>query len=236
MNNYLTFFISLAILYCQCSAFQGTIHRTTTKLRATSGTTTDIQTIRSSLVEASKVKSSESDAIVANLISLEKLMREQNRKDEGKTSDETYKNLNGAWRLIFTTGTVETQKKMGRINYFPLKAVQTFDTTSNDISNAIFIGDFALIKFFGKFEWRRNLRKVEFDFDEIAIFGFRFGLPSGGAAKIGQSTGLGSESNLELLKQSKKPFFNWVLADDDIAVARGGGGGLALWRRVAVEQ
>ena len=29
----------------------------------------------------------------------------------------------------------------------------------------------------------------------------------------------------------KKPFFNWISADSEIATARGGGGGLALWQR-----
>ena len=29
----------------------------------------------------------------------------------------------------------------------------------------------------------------------------------------------------------KKPFFNWISADENVATARGGGGGLALWKR-----
>jgi hypothetical protein len=29
----------------------------------------------------------------------------------------------------------------------------------------------------------------------------------------------------------RKPFFNWISADATIATARGGSGGLALWRR-----
>jgi hypothetical protein len=39
--------------------------------------------------------------------------------------------------------------------------------------------------------------------------------------------------NLE--KQGKRAFFNWITADDRIATARGGGGGLALWKRVDYE-
>ena len=76
---------------------------------------------------------------------------------------------------------------------------------------------------------------LEFDFDQISILGFKINLPKGGAAKIGSSTGLGSENNVEMIKkQGKKPFFNWISADSDIATARGGGGGLALWRRVGI--
>lgn len=55
---------------------------------------------------------------------------------------------------------------------------------------------------------------------------------SGKAASIGAVTGLGAENNVELINnQQRRPFFNWIFADEDIAIARGGGGGLALWRR-----
>jgi hypothetical protein len=139
--------------------------------------------------------------------------------------------LNGSWRLVFTTGTVDTQKKIGKVNYFPLKAVQSFDTTSMDISNGIYAGNVELLKFFGDFEWKDAARKLEFDFDEISVLGFRFKLPKGGAAQLGKQTGLGAAENVEREKKGVKPFFNWISADDDIATARGGGGGLALWKR-----
>lgn len=35
----------------------------------------------------------------------------------------------------------------------------------------------------------------------------------------------------ESLKLSDYPFFSWIYVDDSIAVARGGGGGLAIWAR-----
>ena len=118
-------------------------------------------------------------------------------------------------RLVFTTGTVDTQKKTGRINYFPLKAVQSFNTDTMVISNSIYAGDFPLIQFFGEFEWLKKQRKLEFDFDQIALLGFKINLPKGGAAKIGSSTGLGSENNVQMIeKQGKKPFFNWISADE----------------------
>jgi hypothetical protein len=40
---------------------------------------------------------------------------------------------------------------------------------------------------------------------------------------------LGSKNNVGT---ERKAFFNWISADKDIATARGGGGGLALWKRV----
>lgn len=72
----------------------------------------------------------------------------------GETSRDTLENLDGAWRLIFTTGTIDTQKKLGRkINYFPIKAAQCFDTSTMKLTNGIFLGNIELIKFFGEFEW-----------------------------------------------------------------------------------
>lgn len=180
---------------------------------------------------AAETKEEDGDAVVAALLTLEKGMRAL-AKESPEVSAKTLEQLDGCWRLVFTTGTIDTQKKIGKINYFPLKAVQTFDTASGRISNSILVGDFPLIRFFGDFEWLMDRRKVEFDFDQIAVFNFgRIDLPKGGAAKIGASTGLGSENNVDMVEKNKKPFFNWISADADIATARGGGGGIALWKR-----
>ena len=158
-------------------------------------------------------------------------MRAAAADDGGAISRATLANLDGAWRLVFTTGTLDTQKKIGKINYFPLRATQTFDTSTMRITNGIFAGDFALLKFFGSFDWLEKQRRLEFDFDRIAVLGLGFDLPKGGAEELGAATGLGSKNNVELAKKGKKAFFQWISADEEIALARGGGGGLALWRR-----
>ena len=49
---------------------------------------------------------------------------------------------------------------IGSVNYFPIKAEQSFDTRSMTITNGIFAGDFALLKFFGEFAWDEPKRKV----------------------------------------------------------------------------
>jgi hypothetical protein len=64
-----------------------------------------------------------------------------------------------------------------------------------------------------------------------SVLGLKFALPRGGAAGFGSATGLGSEKNRALVDAGRKAFFNWISADHDITTARGGGGGLALWRR-----
>ena len=105
------------------------------------------------LERAAETKSEDPEAVLTQLLALEKLMRARNAFDGDATSRETFEMLDGSWRLIFTTGTIDTQKKIGKINYFPIKAVQSFDTAQMKISNGIFLGDFALLKFFGPWSW-----------------------------------------------------------------------------------
>ena len=99
------------------------------------------------------------------------------------------------------------------------------------ISNGIYFGNWNAVTFFGDFDFDMKMRKLEFDFDAIRIFEFDIPLQQGQAAQIGASSGLGSEGNVELAKRQRQAFFNWISADDTIATARGGGGGLALWKR-----
>ena len=108
----------------------------------------DINTADSILRRAAVDKSTSPDEVIAQLLSLEKLMRLKNKLDGGATSRDTIRNLNGAWRLVFTTGTIDTQKKIGKINYFPIKAVQTFNTATDPytISNGIYVGKFPLLR------------------------------------------------------------------------------------------
>jgi len=185
------------------------------------------------LTKTAETKAEDSQAVINTLVGLEKTMRAEAKLEAGLSSA-TLDALDGAWRLVFTTGTVDTQKKIGgTISYFPLKAIQTFDTRSVPmaITNGIYVGDVAVLKFYGPFEWKAAQRKLTFDFDYIAIFGLKIKLPKGGAAELGAASGLGAKSNIERAKRELPAFFNWISANNDIATARGGGGGLALWRR-----
>lgn len=187
------------------------------------------------VLNAAVRKEAEPIRVVDQLSALEKLMRKRNKLDGGRTSAETLAALKGSWRLVFTTGTVDTQKKIGKINYFPLKAIQSFDTDTMTLSNGIFLGNIALLKFFGEWSWQEKSRKLEFTFDQLKLFNtFTVKLNKGEAEKLGSASGLGSSSNEELVRNEKKPFFNWISADENIATARGGGGGLALWKKEEV--
>ena len=190
------------------------------------------------LNSAADTKTEDPEAVVTALESLEQLARQKAKADPTFATD-VLTNLNGSWRLIFTTGTKQTQDRIRKtVNYFPVKAVQSFDTSTNPygIENGIYVGDLALIKFSGPFDFDLVRRKLEFDFTKIAVLGFEIRIKGEDAAKIGASTGLGSESNVKNSEKGKRPFFNWISADATIATARGGGGGLALWKRVVEEE
>jgi hypothetical protein len=197
------------------------------------------------LYRAAETKTEDSDAVVAALLDLEKLQRQAN-KASPEAADATLDALSGngggaSWRLVFTTGTIDTQKRTGRVNYFPIKATQSFNKATDPwlIENGIYLGDFPILKFKGDFDWTlqpSGVAKLTFDFSAIKLFNaFEIKLKAGEAASFGAKTGLGSKSNEELEKRGKRPFFNWISADDKIATARGGGGGLALWKRVDYE-
>jgi hypothetical protein len=167
-----------------------------------------------------------------------------------------HRNLTGAWRLIATTGTASKSplsrfwnnkdttttatdrpaKNNLTLNYFPLKAIQTFNTTTQCITNAIYIGDsdYKALQFSGNFTFNVQKSRLEFDFLQLELFQWiQISLQGGQAAQIGATTGLGSSSNPRNFEQRKKlPFFLWISADANVATARGGGGGLALWKRV----
>jgi hypothetical protein len=204
------------------------------------------------LYRAAETKKEDPDIVVDALLTLEKLSRKANQADPSR-AEQTLSALSGEggvnWRLIFTTGTIDTQKKLGtKVNYFPLKATQSFDSSPSGqedgnpwlITNGIYLGDeFALVKFEGDFDWtltpKSGLTKVTFDFSRIQLFNGLLDIPlkKGEAASLGAKSGLGSEGNIKLNEKGKRAFFNWISADEKIATARGGGGGIALWKRIS---
>jgi hypothetical protein len=187
------------------------------------------------LERAAETKQEDSDAVQQALADLEKAARAAAKQD--KTAASTLlQNLNGDWRLVFTTGTAKTQERFGKVNYFPLKAIQSFSTLQEPmgIENGIYVGDWVALKFSGTMEFDLIKRRLEFDFDTVALFdgAWKVPLKAGEAAGLGAKSGLGSESNVKNAAKGNKAFFNWISANDKIATARGGGGGLALWKRV----
>eukprot|EP00522_Entomoneis_paludosa_P013769 CAMPEP_0172444046 /NCGR_PEP_ID=MMETSP1065-20121228/4184_1 /TAXON_ID=265537 /ORGANISM="Amphiprora paludosa, Strain CCMP125" /LENGTH=235 /DNA_ID=CAMNT_0013194463 /DNA_START=73 /DNA_END=781 /DNA_ORIENTATION=+ len=196
----------------------------------------EIQANLEFLARAADTQAEDPDAVYEALSTLERQMRTF-AKSDSTVALNLQDQLTGDWRLIFTTGTKQTQERRGgaRINYFPIKAIQSFDTTvqPNTIENGIYVGQFPLLQFRGTMEFDLRKCRLEFDFDFLELVGFiGLNLKKGQAASLGSQSGLGSESNVANAAKDKSAFFNWISADQKIATARGGGGGLALWKRV----
>ena len=197
----------------------------------------EIQEANELLRRAARTKLENPDRVLDALYSLERNCKVRFKENPGAFAADIMDNISGEWRLIFTTGTKERQQKSGgRVNYFPLKAIQKFDatTTPKIIENGIYgPWDIPLVRFTGDFDFDARKRKLEFDFDMIEILGLlKIKLGRKEIAKIGGATGLGSANNEKLADMGRRAFFDWISADDEIATARGGGGGLALWKRV----
>ena len=97
----------------------------------------EIASCRNILVQASETKQTDPDSVVESLLSLEKLMRAKNKLDGDETSKQTLRSLDGSWRLVFTTGTIDTQKKAGRINYFPIKVAGANSIKEENTTNTV---------------------------------------------------------------------------------------------------
>ncbi|GAA0161147.1 hypothetical protein LIER_39176 [Lithospermum erythrorhizon] len=119
------------------------------------------------------------------------------------------------WMLIFTA---EKGLKSGK--YFPITAVQRFDSAAKRIENGVYVGPLGQLTFEGRFSW--NKRVLSFIFEKIKIkigslkpFEFKFG----------------GKDDREPSNKGKDPFFIWFYIDEEIAVARGRSGGTAFWVR-----
>lgn len=152
--------------------------------------------------------------------------------------------LNGRWRLVYTSGTKKVAANLNRAgfggSYFPLPAVQSFDMDAGRIRNGIYLGP---VKFFfdGPFVWREKLNMLEFTFTRVSLGLGPFGpwsvdIDDGkwDAVKEAEQTASSGQGKIERGAGSKpgaNPFFKFVYTDEECIAARGRGGGLALWAR-----
>jgi len=115
------------------------------------------------LYRAASTRNEDPELVLSALEKLEKLYREK-RKTEGETvAKQVLFNLNGDWRLVFTTGTKSTQDRFQtKINYVPFKAIQSFNSTQQPfvIENGIYAWDVPVIKFSGGFDFDLRKSKV----------------------------------------------------------------------------
>eukprot|EP00903_Cladosiphon_okamuranus_P014936 g13828.t1 len=177
------------------------------------GAVETIEDAQSIIVQAAETRDVDPDTVIEAIRLLEK--SGGSRKPlEGRDSSQPKFDLltdNGNWRLIFTTGDVKTQKKLGgKISYVPIKAVQVFNPDYT-ITNGVYLGSFPLLKFTGTFTWVEEKARLEFTFDQVGVLGLTFPYNQG-------------ESKVQ-------PGFTFMDISDRYVIARGAGGGLALWLR-----
>ena len=134
------------------------------------------------------------------------------------------------WRLMFTSGTDQVRKAVagGRSGgvYIPITAVQRWRLADGLIENGVYLGFLGALVFSGR--WESKGRRLSFDFDSVRL---RVGPWSRDFAVRGKKAG--EEEEAKGGKKSLGPFFLFAYADDDICVARGRSGGVALWARAS---
>ena len=96
--------------------------RTCSPLAASTRTTANsLQENLQILYRAADTRQEDSEAVYEALASLEQqqIMRQQAKQDYPTTAETTLTQLDGSWRLVFTTGTKNTQDRLGggKINY-----------------------------------------------------------------------------------------------------------------------
>jgi len=170
-----------------------------------------LETLAASALEQ---ESREPEEVFAAIRLLEKA------KDEAGKSGFAEK-LTGDWRLIYTTGTSQTEKQVGRINYVPIVAVQRFDMEKEFIRNGVYLGPLSL-EFEGTLRWIEEQRRLEFDFEVLKVCGLALDLPDWVRSALGMKSSQ---------PYKRQPAFNFVAADGTVIAARGAGGGVALWVR-----
>ena len=195
-----------------------------------------VPTIRS----AAKDRSAFVDDVYASIAALEK------RKPAKGGAKVNGADLNGKWRLVYTSGTKNVKANLNKAgfggSYFPVPAIQSFDVQNERIRNGIYLGP---IEFFfdGPFLWRENLGMLEFTFTKVSLKLGPLGpwsvdIDDGkweGVKGAEQAASAGGgrieKADAKASKPGANPFFKFVFADDRCIAARGRGGGLALWAR-----
>ncbi|KAJ8430606.1 hypothetical protein Cgig2_021568 [Carnegiea gigantea] len=117
------------------------------------------------------------------------------------------------WMLIFTA-----EKKLKGGRYFPFTAVQRFDAEARRIENGVYLGPIGSLTFEGRFSWKKRIMAFIFEHMRIKLGPFN-----------PLEISLGNKDDRE--PSTKDPFFIWFYVDEEIAVARGRGGGTAFWCR-----
>lgn len=163
--------------------------------------------------------------------SMEQLEKVQKKNKVSTSVNDLY----GQWRLVFTASK-NRKNPLTSALFFPLRAHQTFQRESvepsehdGEFDNAVFLfGRTAFFRVIGPMRWTVSRNRLEFSVDRLKL---KFG------PLEWEKDGLDKEGYSLRGRTSKTlPFFTFFCIRNDIAVARGRSGGLALYSRVPDDQ
>lgn len=145
----------------------------------------------------------------------------------------------GEWRLIFITGTKNSQKKMGGLLgkgfYLPSLAKITISynidsdnakSVKGRVKNKVSVG---LVSFIvsGPVKYIEKKNIIAFDFNHLSM-----SILGNKLYEQNIRNGIESESKFYENSINKQAFFSYFLVTENFIAARGRGGGLALWKKV----
>ena len=137
------------------------------------------------LRRAAETKNEESDAVVDALLGLEQSCKRCGRAPRALSGARRVADkLTGAWRLVFTTGTVSRQKRTGaRVNYFPVCGRPRLLRPAAvcrppKLRYGIFFGDWAAVRFFGPMEFSEESPQAHIRFHADRALGRLLGSTS----------------------------------------------------------
>ncbi|KAL6771460.1 hypothetical protein ACKKBG_A26470 [Auxenochlorella protothecoides x Auxenochlorella symbiontica] len=185
-------------------------------------TTPDVDRQLESLKLASSDASVPPAEVFSAMMELEK--SKQSTSDWERQLNEGDETVRHTWRLVFASTSKDLEKARktgtGGGNYFPITAVQSWTPASRTFQNGVFFGRILSLVFVGPYATKG--KKISFDVEKVRL---RLG-PFAFSIQLKRP---GLQDYTTFSPDPKSPFFLCVYADDSVIVARGRGGGIALW-------
>lgn len=170
----------------------------------------------------------DSSQVVESLLYLEKLAKKEK-------IDYSFSDLIGSWKLRFITGTKKTRKRAGIVlgagRYIPqLIQIQIRyepdpdgNSDTGRVQNSVRLA-FLVFSLTGPVKFLKPKNILAFDFTAMTIKVFGLKIYDGYIFN-----GANREQEFYQTKISQQAFFSYFLITEKLIVARGRGGGLALW-------
>jgi len=229
---------------------------TNIRLQETSTSTTTSSTTEDSNVDnesmqvlynaCMETKQPASDLIIGALRALETQERQLfKQSDNAEALSQTLRaNLVGDWQLVLVTDKrLQSVISIPVRNIFSIRQGEELEDEQPifEVENAIRVKDWVLLSFLGTMAFNARKRQGSFDYNRFTLFNYAIDI----SLKPGEAERIVSTVEKRATPKTKKPlfgayekpastkpFFNFFVANDQVAAARGSVGGFALWNRV----